>query len=82
MPQKAYNATIFIIAVKANKVNLDVMPFPDSWAQIRFFLGIIPASLLGYPEKHVIPNSPHELRCYAASVQIFRDNTFFISSFE
>ena len=47
MPQKAYNATIFIIAVKANKVNLDVMPFPDSWAQIRFFLGIIPASLLG-----------------------------------
>ena len=41
------NTTDFIIVHVANKVNLDVLPFPDSWTQIRFFLGIIPASLLG-----------------------------------
>lgn len=43
----AYNASNFIIVPEANKVNLDVMPFPDSWTQIRFFLRIIHASLLG-----------------------------------
>lgn len=43
----AYNAPNFIIVPEANKVNLDVMPFPDSWTQIRFFLRIIHASLLG-----------------------------------
>lgn len=37
---------------------------------------------LCYPEKHVIPNSPHKPRCYATSVRILRDNTFYISSFE
>ena len=43
----AYNVPNFIIVLEANKVNLDVMPFPDSWTQIRFFLRIIPTSLLG-----------------------------------